>query len=463
MNICRTINFKKVTIILLLSSLLILVSTVAIASSTSQPWSNTYGGQKDDSFNSVIQTSDGGYAAVGYTSPYANNTTTIYFVKTNANGTLQWNNTYGGEKEAVGYGVVQTSDGGYAIAGYDILNNSAMMAYLLRIDSNGNMLWNKTFGSDDQDGAYSIAKTSDGGFILTGFTYVYDSGGWDAFLIKTDAQGNVTWDRNYGGLFKDAGHSVEQTSDGGYIFTGYTKSYGVLGGDANGVGAENLWLVKVDANGTEQWNKTFGGYDYDDGFAVDQLSDGGYIVAGTTKSFYSNGTLRPAYDVNDTARAYLIRTDANGNEIWHKTYGGNHDTAIFSMDVVQDGFVLAGTTFSDRGDADLLALKASLNGTGEWGYTYGGSEDDYGYSICPADDGYVIAGNTKSFGSGGTDGYLIRISDNGSGPSTINNPGTNTENQPGQGTPFTYGILVTVIIACVAIAALVIWKWILRK
>ena len=474
MDIRWTINFKKVTIILLLSCLLILISTVAIASSTSQPWSATYGGPNDDGFNSVIQTLDGGYAAVGYTSSFGNgtsgngtfynDTSNVILVKTDINGKVQWNKTYGGSLLDVGYGIVQTTDGGYAIAGYETsFTNGTMNVYLIRTDADGNMLWNKTFGNGVQDGAYSIAKTSDSGFILTGFTYLKSKGGWDAYLIKTDAKGNMLWNRTYGGTDKDLGHYVEQTSDGGYIITGSTKSFGIRGGDRFDQGTENLWLIKTDANGTEQWNKTFGGKDYDDGFYVNQQSDGSYIVTGTTKSFNANGTMRN-FSINNTARAYLIKTDANGNELWNLTYGENTDMATYSMIIAPDGYVIAGTTYTNATGWDVFALKTDLNGSGEWAYTYGGLQDDYGYSICPSDNGYVIAGSTNSFGNGGLDGYLVKIAENGSGPTSLKIwPTTTPENNSGNASSTTNLILVPIVIACVAIAALVIWKWLLRK
>lgn len=439
-----------------------LFALATVGSYASQPWSKTYSEAKDDAFNKVIGTADGGYAAIGYTGSSGNgtgdNSSCIWLIKTDPDGNQLWNKTYGSAGQDAGYGIVQTADGGYAIAGYTMpFSNGTMKTYLARTDASGNLLWDKTYGGNQQSGAYSLAKTSDGGFILTGFDYVNDSHGWDVSLIKTDATGNVMWAKTYGGPEKEAGHYVEQTGDGGYIITGYTKSFGNQGGNMFGVGAEDLWLIKTDASGNEQWNRTFGGMDYDDGFSVNQLAEGGYIVAGTTKSFYPNGNRKSAYDVNDTARAYLIRTDAKGNELWNKTFGGNTDTAIFSMDVMQDGYVLTGTTFTDKGDADIIVLKADLNGTGLWGYTYGGQQDDYGYSICQADGGFAIAGSTKSFGNDGTDGYIIRINEDGT-MSTVA-PGTQ-----GQSSPMSKDIILLIaIIAFVGVAIFAIRKRIFNK
>lgn len=451
---------KNMTLKILLTALVALIFLVTIASeaSASQPWSQVFGGAKDISLNSVVPTTDGGYAATGYaTLNDSNSTTKVWLVKTDVNGNMLWNKTFGGSKNDNGYSLVQTPDGGYAIAGYTMsYGNGSMNVYLLKTDSRGNLLWNRTFGGKIQDGAFSLAKTSDNGLIITGFTYSFGHGGWDVYLIKTDANGNEQWNRTFGGLDKDAGHYVEQTADGGYIITGYTKSYGNKGGDFFAGGGEDLWLIKTDANGNEQWNRTYGGKDYDDGFAVHQLSDGGYIVAGTTKSVDKNGTWVSAYNKNDTARVYLIRTDSSGKEMWNYTYGGVSDAAAFSMLARPDGYIIAGTTFTLKGDADIFALKTDLNGTVKWLNEYGGAGNDYAFSIIPAiDNGYVLAGYTGSYGNV-LDGYLIKIGDDGSGP-------TDSSGQNNQGLPVIVIIIGVIVAVSLMGAVYYAWKWYTNK
>jgi hypothetical protein len=151
---------------------------------------------------------------------------------------------------------------------------------LIKVDANGNIRWNKTFRGGGSTLGYSVQQTRDGGYIITGETLSY--GGYDVYLIKVDANGNMQWSKTFGGARDDRGYSVQQTSDGGYIIVGETRSYGA--------GLKDVYLIKVDANGNMQWNKTFGGQGWDAGYSVQQTSDGGYIIVGYTTSYGAGGS-----------------------------------------------------------------------------------------------------------------------------------------------------------------------------
>jgi hypothetical protein len=204
--------------------------------------------------------------------------------------------TYGGTNYDKAYSVRQTSDGGYIVAGYTTSFGAGWSDFfLIKTDANGNVQWAKTYGGTRWDYASSVQQTSDGGYIVAGGTYSFGAG-WDddIFLIKTDANGNIQWAKTYGGASGDGAMSVQQTSDGGYIVANYTLSFGA--------GWLNIFLIKTDANGNVQWAKTYGGTVWDMPFSVQQTSDGGYIVAGATASFGAG-----------SADIFLIKTDANGN------------------------------------------------------------------------------------------------------------------------------------------------------
>jgi hypothetical protein len=237
----------------------------------------------------------------------------------------EWNRTFGGTGDDFAFAVQQTSDGGYILAGAtESYGAGDADFWLVKTDSNGCEQWNKTFGGINSDSANSVHQTSDGGYIIAGTTYTYGAGAGDFWLIKTDSNGNKQWDKIFGGTSWEVAHSVQLTSDGGYILAGETAGDG--------------WLVKSDPNGNMQWEKTFGGADWDIAHSVQQTTDGGYILAGSTKSYDDDG----AWD------GWLVKSDPNGNQQWEKTFGGiDYGTVKSVRQTTDGGYILAGETASD--------------------------------------------------------------------------------------------------------------------
>jgi hypothetical protein len=256
-------------------------------------WAKTYGGTSWDEASSVQQTSDGGYIVAGITLSFGAGSWDIFLIKTDANGNIIWAKTYGGTGNDLASSVQQTSDGGYIVAGYTDSFGVSGDIFLIKTDAYGNIIWAKTYGGTDYDGASSIQQTSDGGYIVAGTTLSFGEGVYDIFLIKTDANGNVQWAKTYGGTEYDLASSVQQTSDGGYIVAGWTYSF---------LGGVGIFLIKTDENGDVQWAKTYRGTGWDEASSVQQTSDGGYIVAGYTNSFGAGWD-----DI------FLIKTDENGD------------------------------------------------------------------------------------------------------------------------------------------------------
>ena len=311
-------------------------------------WSRTYGGKNVEQGYSVIQTSDGGYALAGLTISFGAGSDDAYLVKTDSSGNMQWNKTYGGVGSEYAFSVVQTSDGGYALAGETYLGPSSDDAYLVKTDSSGNMQWSKTYGGAKTDRFNSIVRTRDGGYALTGFTYSFGAGIDDVYLVKTDSSGNLQWNKTFGGTGYDGAYSLVQTSDNGYVLTGSTTSFGASNG--------GVYLVKTGSSGNLQWNKTYGNNVL--GQSVIQTSDGGYAVAGWTTAA-SGGT---------GIDAYLVKTDGTGNMQWSKNYGGrNGDFAQAVLQTSDGGYILAGTTYSyGSGKSDFWLIKADFESGLAW-------------------------------------------------------------------------------------------------
>ena len=358
-------------------------------------WTNTFGGSGNERGYSVQQTGDGGYIIAGYTESNGPATGDFYLIRTDASGIEQWTQTFGGNGDERGFSVQQTSDGGYVIAGYTYSYGAGSAdIYLIKTDSSGTEEWSKTFGGSSYDYAFSIQQTSDGGYIITGYTKLPSSSNFDIYLIKTDASGTEQWSQTFGGTGNDYAYSVQQTGDGGYIIAG--SSYPI------GTNSSDIYLIKTDASGTEQWSQTFGGTGYNFAYSVQQTSDDGYIIAGSTNAYGAG--------LNDVL---LIKTDVSGIEQWSQTFGGIGNDYACSMQQTSDGgYIIAGYTigvgYMDL--PDVLLIKTDASGTEQWNQTFGGSDLDDGRSVQQTSDGgYIITGSTISYGAGGYDVWLLRL------------------------------------------------------
>lgn len=381
-------NFTKIILVLVVPAILGITAAQPLAWGEYY-WVKTFGGVANNYGASVHQTKDGGYILTG-SYLISGKGQFVYLLKADANGNELWSRTFEGPGGYFngGRSVQQTNDGGYIIAGAGGVTPNVIM---IKTDSDGNELWMKTFGNGY---GRSVQQTDDGGYILAGARHIDLPApfgvDYDVLLIKTDADGNEVWRRTWGERnTEDFGHSVKQTSDGGYIVAGRTWSYGA--------GVNDVYLIKTDSDGNELWSQTFGGWETDTGNSVQKTSDGGYIVAGKTWSYGAG-----KYDV------YLIKTDSDGNELWSRTFGGSEEEKGHSVQQTNDGgYIIAGKT-GTVGKYSLYLIKTDADGNEVWSKTWPG----WGWSVRQTiDGGYIVAGTAAPDAAGNGQVLLLYYSE----------------------------------------------------
>jgi len=346
-------------------------------SSGNVTWKKTFGGSSVDYFLSVQQTSDGGYIAVG-NSESANQDLSglnkgeqdAIIVKYDSSGNVTWKKSFGGSSDNYFESVQQTSDGGYIAVGssnstdQDMqgLNKGSNDAIIVKYDSSGNVTWKKTFGGSSVDYFVSVQQTSDGGYIAVGNSESanqdlsgLNKGNYDAIIVKYDSSGNVTWKKTFGGSNTETFSSVQQTSDGGYIAVGNSNSTDQDMQSLNKGGTDAI-IVKYDSSGNVTWKKTFGGSSADYFISVQQTSDGGYIAVGY---FESNDQDMQGLNKGDWD-AIIVKYDSSGNVTWKKCFGGSSFNSFVSIQQTSDGgYIAVGS--SNSTDQDLAGLNKGGN------------------------------------------------------------------------------------------------------
>lgn len=358
-------------------------------------WSRMYGEKLYDEAFSVVRTADAGYAIVGVKTSFGAGYGDFWLVKTDANGMIQWNGTYGGANDEEASCIIQTDDEGYAIVGStNSFGAGDWDVWLVKTYANGTVQWKMTYGGSSPDFGECIIQTADGGYAIVAGTWSFSLGNNDAWLLKTDEKGSLQWNRTYGGKFYDGVNSLIQTSDGGYTLAGSTATSFASAG-------KDFWLIKTYANGTMQWNKTYGGAFWDRAWCLVQAVDGGYAMAGVTESFGADDT---------DANAWLVKTYASGTMHWNRVFGGAGWDEVFSIIKTADGgYAIAGRTDSFGSSRDFWLVKTDTDGYMAWNITCGGTGDDEARSVVQSvDGGYVMVGSVNSFGASFCDFWIVK-------------------------------------------------------
>jgi uncharacterized delta-60 repeat protein len=352
-----------------------------------------------DYSHSIQQTADGGYIVAGCTESFGAGDRDFWVLKLDGNGSVIWQKAYGGPGSDEAWDIRQTADGGYVVAGTtDSYGEGNGDLWVLKLDSEGDVEWEKVYGGTEFDGAAAVRQLEDGGYIIAGGTSSFGAGSGDYWLLKLDGSGNVVWEKTYGGTEYDYVISLDQTSDKGYVVAGYSFSFGTTN--------SAMWIVKVDENGSVLWQKAYDGAGYDYARSIHQTQDGGYIVAGATTSFGAGN-----YDF------WVMKLDENGVITSQKAYGGsNYDYANSIRQTQDGGYLMAGSTRSfGAGNDDLWLLKLDSSGAITWEKTYGGAGYEGAYFANQLQDGTIIAtGGVTSFGAGDRDFWVLKLDSAGS-------------------------------------------------
>jgi hypothetical protein len=364
-------------------------------------FTKTYGGPEVDRGVSVALTADGGYVLVGLTSSFSDSGEDVYLVRTDTQGAVVWEKTFGGDDQDAGWAVHETGDGDFLVAGFTkSYGAGGFDCLLLRTNASGELQWRKTFGGEEDDRCWALQPTAEGGFVLLGETRSVGAGEEDVYLIKVTVAGEEEWSKTFGGEKGDRGFSVAQTSDGGFLIIGQTYS--------EGAGDRDAYVVKTDSRGALEWSQTYGGEASDVGHSVAPAGqEGAYLVTGYTSSF----------DVL-ADDPYLIKLDTNKNLLWTRVLpqdGVNH--TITGARAADGGFCLVGFShLPAAGEGGALLMKVNGDGESEWvrHLFYGKSARSLAYTVVATPDGgCVVTGHTSAQGAGKMDAFLHKVNAQG--------------------------------------------------
>jgi hypothetical protein len=404
----------------------------------------TFGGSLNEVAQAVIATQDGGFAVLGHVQSNDGDVTDktdesfdFWLLKFNANAELEWSKTYGGSGDDRGRSLIQTQDGGYALLGYTtssdgdvFMNNGSRDFWLIKTDSQGTIIWERSYGYSGSDEGTHLIETSDSQLLLAGVMDVTASGGQgnsgrntnrhaggDYWVLKVSQTGNLLWSRYYGGSFTDTPNGIVENSNNEFIIAGSSDSDDV---DISGnKGSYDFWVVKAASDGNLVWEESFGGTEIDEARGIAYSNDGNFVVVGDTRSSDVDVSSN-----NGAADVWITKISDSGNLIWEESIGGsNFDVPRSIRNTGDGGFIIAGSSrssngavSSNQGQNDAWVLKMNSNGQLIWEKTFGGSEIDFGYDAVELSNGSVIlVGETNSSNGdvienkGFTDLLIIKI------------------------------------------------------
>ena len=419
-----------------------LLTIANISSIIAQPtllWQKSLGGSEDDFVSAIEQTNDSGYIVLGWVHSNDGDVSgyqgegDYWVVKMNADGEIVWQKTYGGLGNDRPNHIQQTNDNGYVISGLSNSNDSDVSGnhgdydfWILKIAEDGTIQWQKSLGGTGEDWGSHIVQTNDAGYIVTGYSFSNDGdvggnqGERDYWIVKLDEEGLIIWEKTMGGSDGDWPQCIQQTSDEGFIIAGGSSS---INGDILGNhGGQDAWIVKLDILGNTQWQKALGGTGNDIATWIEQVNDGGYIMTGV--GYSNDGDFSGNHGMLD---GWIVKLNDSGTIEWQNTIGGTANDRANSIKQTSDGgYIVAGITSSDDGDVighngngDVWLVKLDNTGSIQWEEPLGGTQSDFAVSVgLTADDGFIVGGCSQSNDGdvsgnhGMMDGWITKLGSN---------------------------------------------------
>ncbi len=390
-------------------------------------WIKNFGGSGEDTGQAITRTSDGGFAILGFSNSLDGDiqdkdlaVNDYWLLKLDADGNLEWNKTYGGSKDDRGQSLVQTMDGGYALTGYAMsddgdssVNNGFHDNWIIKLNATGDIEWEKSYGFSGHDHSYDILQTADGGFFFTGFLDITSAradgntekgntltshGVGEFWGTKISELGDIQWRGYFGGTNNDRSHAAVQADDGSFVMAGFSESddFDI----SNTQGSYDFWMVNVDDKGNLLWERSFGGSGIEISYDIAKTNDGGYVVAGNT--FSDDGDITNPKGESDF---WLIKVNNAGSLVWERTYGGTQFDAAQAVVASSDGgyFTVGNSKSSDidassnAGENDIWVIKTDANGNLVWQKSFGGTAIDFGFDLVENENGSILViGETSS-------------------------------------------------------------------
>ena len=357
-------------------------------------WQKAFGGAKDDVAKGIAPTIDGGLIIASTTRSFGSGKTDMHIMKLDSKGNKLWAKNFGGERKETASAIIQTADGGYVVVGSTkSFGAGGYDFYIVKIDADGNKIWERVAGGSAKDEATAVTATKDGGLLVLGTTKSYGTGSYNYYAIRLDANGTLVWEQVAGGKEWDIPSGVVEADDGTFLLVGKSESFGENSYDG--------YVVKLSAEGKFIWEKTFGGKKEDMISAIAKGKDGGFLLVGKTKSYKDK-----------KGDVFIIKLDKDGKKLLVKTYGDKGKDRAYGVTATNDGgYAITGSSRTmSYGRTDFILIMMDKDGNITGSNHYGGKKEEIAYAITElADGGIVMVGDTKTHGSGGMDIYVVRV------------------------------------------------------